>query len=115
MSVETAGVCRAGHVGDQGQLAQLQLRVATLAALQPRPYLRPRGDTNQHIMERSPVAFQDGALAVLAMSKDPNAASAIEELFAEFLATDCALPEKPSSNLPQATETGAASEAGVVQ
>jgi hypothetical protein len=49
------------------------------------------------------------------MSKDPNAASAIEELFAEFLATDCALPEKPSSNLPQATETGAASEAGVVQ
>jgi hypothetical protein len=52
---------------------------------------------------------QDGALAVLAMSKDPNAASAIEELFAEFLATDCALPEKPSSNLPQA------SEAGVVQ
>src|SRR5271154_1149616 len=29
---------------------------------------------------------QDGALAVLAMNKDPNAVLAIEELFVEFLA-----------------------------
>src|SRR5271156_6245869 len=34
----------------------------------------------------SPGGRQEGALAVLAMSKDHNAAPAIEELFAEFMA-----------------------------
>jgi hypothetical protein len=55
---------------------------------------------------------QDGALAVLAMSKDPNAAAAMEELFAEFLATVCPAPEKPG--LPEATEPGAAPDPGGV-
>jgi hypothetical protein len=58
---------------------------------------------------------QDGALAVLAMSKDPNAASAIEELFADFLATVCPAPEKPGSSLPEATEPGAAPDSCGVQ
>jgi hypothetical protein len=34
----------------------------------------------------------DGVTAVLATSKDPNAEPAIEELFADFLATDLARP-----------------------
>jgi hypothetical protein len=58
---------------------------------------------------------QDGAIAVLAMSKDPNAASAIEELFTEFLATDCPAPEKPSLIPPEPAEQGAAPDAGGVQ
>jgi hypothetical protein len=49
---------------------------------------------------------QDGALAVLAVSKEPNAASAIEELFAEFLAAGCPAPEKPGISLQEATVPG---------
>ena len=63
MPVEAAGVRRAGRAGDQRQLAQLQLRVTPLAALQPRSHFRSGGDPNQHIVERRPVTFQDGALA----------------------------------------------------
>jgi hypothetical protein len=56
----------------------------------------------------------DGAIAVLAMSKDPSHEPAIEELFAEFLATVCPLPEKPGSSLPEATEpTATPDSAGV--
>jgi hypothetical protein len=57
---------------------------------------------------------QDGAMAVLAMSKDHNAAAAIEELFAEFLATVCSPAEKPALS-PEATEPGAAPDSGGVQ
>jgi len=57
----------------------------------------------------------DGALAVLAMSKDANAAAAIEELFAEFLASDGPAPEKPSLNLPEAAAPGPAPDSGVVE
>jgi hypothetical protein len=52
----------------------------------------------------------DGALALLAMNKDPNATAAMEELFAEFLATDCPAPEQPG--LPAAPEPGAAPASG---
>jgi hypothetical protein len=54
------------------------------------------------------VRRQDGALAVLAMSKDHNATLAIEELFAEFLATIRVGPAKPGVSLPEETEPGAA-------
>ena len=57
---------------------------------------------------------QDGAIAVLAMSKDPNAEPAIEELFTEFLATVCPTPEKPGS-LPEATEPAAEPDPGAGQ
>jgi len=56
----------------------------------------------------------DGALAVLAMSKDPNAAAVMEELFAEFLDMDCQAVETPSISLPEEAEPGAAPEAGGV-
>jgi hypothetical protein len=58
---------------------------------------------------------QDGALAVLALSKDADAAAAIEEMFAEFMATVGPASEKPILGLPGATEPGAAPEAGVVE
>jgi hypothetical protein len=58
---------------------------------------------------------QDGAIAVLAMSKDSNADSAIEELLAEFLATVLPTPEKHALGLPGATEPCAAPDAGGVQ
>jgi hypothetical protein len=57
----------------------------------------------------------DGALAVLAMSKDPNAASVMEELFAEFLDMIITEPEAPGLSPPEATESGAAPDAGGVQ
>jgi hypothetical protein len=57
----------------------------------------------------------DGALAVLAMRKDPGAAQAIEELFAEFLATDCPAPQKLSLETPGVTDPGAAPDSGAVQ
>jgi hypothetical protein len=57
---------------------------------------------------------QDGALAVLAMSRDPSAASVIEELFAEFLAAVAPVPEKPALSVPEATEAAAAPDSGVV-
>jgi hypothetical protein len=47
----------------------------------------------------------DGATAILAVNKDPGAAAAIEELFAEFLATGATTPEVP----------GIPSESGGVQ
>jgi hypothetical protein len=56
------------------------------------------------------VRRQDGALAVLAMSKDHKANLAIEELFAEFLATIRMEPEKPGLSLPGAEERGPAPE-----
>jgi hypothetical protein len=58
---------------------------------------------------------QDGVLAVLAMGEDPGAAAAIEELFAEFLATDGPAPEKPGVSLPEAAEPGAAPDSGVIE
>jgi hypothetical protein len=61
------------------------------------------------------VRRQDGAIAVLAMNKDPDAAAAIEELFTEFLATVGPAPEKPSLSLPETTEPGAAPDSGGVQ
>ncbi|HEV7926819.1 MAG TPA: hypothetical protein VGR14_15775 [Verrucomicrobiae bacterium] len=57
----------------------------------------------------------DGALAVLAMNKDPNTASVMEELFSEFLNMDTAEPETPEASPPEATEPGAALDAGGVQ
>jgi hypothetical protein len=50
---------------------------------------------------------KDGAIAVLAMSKDRDAAAAVEELFAEFIATVCAAPEKPALRVTEAAEPGA--------
>jgi hypothetical protein len=57
----------------------------------------------------------DGALAVLAMSKDPNAAAVMEELFAEFLDMILTEPENPGLSPPEVTESGAAPDAGGVQ
>jgi hypothetical protein len=57
----------------------------------------------------------DGALAVLALSKDPNAAAAVEELFAEFLTAGLPASDVPSVSLPQAAEPGAAPDSGVVE
>jgi hypothetical protein len=54
----------------------------------------------------------DGSIAVLAMSKEPGALASIEELLAEFLNTDCPLPDKPNLLPPEATAAGAAPEAG---
>src|SRR5580700_11737138 len=64
MPVEATGVGQAGHAGDQRELAQTQLCGVPPAALQPRLHLRPGGDAGQRIVERCPVAFQDGSLAV---------------------------------------------------
>jgi hypothetical protein len=61
--VEAAGVRQAGHTGGQCELAQRQVRVAPSTALEPGLHLRPGGDTNQRVVERCRVAFQDGALA----------------------------------------------------
>jgi hypothetical protein len=58
---------------------------------------------------------QDGALAVLALSKDHHAVADVEDLFAEFLATVRTEPENPVASLPEATETDAAPDSGVVQ
>jgi len=57
----------------------------------------------------------DGALAVLAMNKDPNTASVMEELMAEFLDMNSAEPETPEPSAPAAEEPGAAPDAGIVQ
>jgi hypothetical protein len=57
----------------------------------------------------------DGAMAVLVTSKDPNAAAAIEELFAEFLNTICPAPDKPGFWLPPATGPAATADSGGVQ
>ena len=73
MPVEAAGVRRAGRAGDQRQLAELQLRVVPLAALQPRLHFRPGGGPNQHVVERRPVTFQDGALAACVLDLDLRA------------------------------------------
>jgi hypothetical protein len=61
------------------------------------------------------VRRKDGALAVLALSKDPDAAPAIEELFAEFLAMVCPAPEKPGLSSPAATEPGAAPDSAGIR
>ncbi|HTA30504.1 MAG TPA: hypothetical protein VK731_08455 [Candidatus Cybelea sp.] len=58
---------------------------------------------------------QDGAIAVLAMSKDPEGAAAIEELFAEFLETAFPAPEMPGLVPPEAAEAGGGPEAGTVK
>ena len=63
MPVEAASVRQAGHAGRQRELAKMQLRVAPLAVLEPRLHLRSRGDTNQRIMKRRRVAFEDRAFA----------------------------------------------------
>ena len=63
MPVEAAGVRHGGHAGDQRELAQRQLRVALLAALEPGLHLGPGGGPGQRIVERRRVAFQDGAFA----------------------------------------------------
>jgi hypothetical protein len=47
----------------------------------------------------------DGAIAVLAMNQDPTAAATMEELFEIFMSTVCA-PEKPTTRLPEAAESG---------
>ena len=49
------------------------------------------------------------------MSKDPNAASVMEELFAEFLDMIITEPEAPTLSPPEVTESGAAPDAGGVQ
>jgi len=61
------------------------------------------------------VRRQDGALAVLAMRKDHNATPAIEELFAEFLATVRVEPEILAGSPPEAAELGAAPDSGTVE
>jgi hypothetical protein len=58
---------------------------------------------------------KDGALAVLVMSKDPNAALAVEELFDEFLAFVCPAPERPGLNVPEAAEPAAPPESDNIQ
>jgi hypothetical protein len=58
---------------------------------------------------------QDGAIAVLAMSKDPDTATGIEELFAEFLGTVGPTTETPSLSLPEAAAPGATLDSGGVR
>jgi hypothetical protein len=61
------------------------------------------------------VRRQDGAIAVLAMNKDPNAEPAIEELFAEFLDAAPPTPEKPAVSLPEVIEPSVEPDSGSVQ
>jgi hypothetical protein len=49
---------------------------------------------------------QDGIFGVLAVNQDPHAATAVEELFANFIAIVPA-PEKKPFQLPEAGESGA--------
>ena len=63
MPVEAASVRQAGHAGGQRELAEPQLRVTPLAVLEPRLHVRPRGCTNQGVVERCRAAFEDGAFA----------------------------------------------------
>jgi hypothetical protein len=58
---------------------------------------------------------KDGALAVLVLSKDLNAASAIDDLFTEFLTFVAPTPEKPDLNLSQPTESPAPPDSDGVQ
>ncbi len=58
---------------------------------------------------------KDGTLAVLVMGPDRGAASAVEELFAEFLAAVCPPPDPPGVSLPGAAEPGEAPDPGGVQ
>jgi hypothetical protein len=58
---------------------------------------------------------KDGALAVLVMSKDPNAASAVDELLGEFLDFVCPVPERPGLNVPDAAEALAPPDSDGVQ
>jgi AAA+ ATPase superfamily predicted ATPase len=60
------------------------------------------------------VRRKDGALAVLVMSKAHDHDLAIEELITGFLAAVCAAPEDPGLSLPEAAESGAAPDSGVV-
>ena len=55
---------------------------------------------------------QDGVIAVLAIHQNPDAAAAIEELFAIFIETVCAAAEKPSFRLPEAADSTAQSGGG---
>jgi hypothetical protein len=55
---------------------------------------------------------KDGAIAVLVISKERDGAAAVEELFAEFMATVCAAPEKPILRGSEAAEPGAPPLAG---
>jgi hypothetical protein len=57
----------------------------------------------------------DGTLAVLVMTMDPGPASAIEELFAEFLAIAGPASDRSSFGLPEATESGPAPDSNAVQ
>jgi hypothetical protein len=68
--VEAAGVRQAGHTGGQREFAKLQLRVAPLAVPVPRLHVRPRGDTNQDVVERCWITFEDGALAACIPDQD---------------------------------------------
>jgi hypothetical protein len=58
---------------------------------------------------------KDGTLAVLVMNPDPGAASAVEELFAEFLAAVCPPPETPGVGPPEAAASADAPDAGDVK
>jgi hypothetical protein len=57
----------------------------------------------------------DGAIAVLAMNKDPNAASAIEELIAEFLAAGSPAAEEPALTMQEVSEPGGWPDSGEVR
>ncbi len=58
---------------------------------------------------------KDGALAVLVMSKNANAATAVDELFDEFLAFVCPTPERPGLSAPEPSEPAAPPDADSVQ
>ncbi len=63
MPVEAARVRQAGHTRGQRELAELQLGVAAVAALEPGAHVRPGGGTNQRIVKRCRVTFEDDTVA----------------------------------------------------
>ena len=63
MPVEAASIRLARHSGGEGQLAQLQLCVAVLAALEPCSHLRGGGGTSHAIVKRGRIAVEDDAFA----------------------------------------------------
>jgi hypothetical protein len=60
------------------------------------------------------VRRNDGALAVLVMSRAPGDALAIEQMIAEFLAPASPAPETPGFTLPEAIDSGPAPDPGGV-
>jgi hypothetical protein len=68
--VEAAGVRQAEHTGGQREFTKPRLRAASLAVLEPRLHVRPRGDTNQDVVERCWLTFEDDALAACVPDQD---------------------------------------------